>query len=136
VLLEEDDHRSSAEYLSWRRWLHRHAIGPAQAPVQPKAWLYLNFTYQQMQAAIAGQGVALARLPLMAQSLKSGEWVEPFGPGLRDASPYRYWLLPFPNRRQSAALVAFETWLQAQARQTRLPARRSVALSTAAAALK
>src|SRR5436853_493712 len=56
TLLEEDDHRPSAQYLSWRYWLRHHG----QAQLQPQRWIYLNFTYQQIQAALAGQGVALA----------------------------------------------------------------------------
>jgi LysR family transcriptional regulator, glycine cleavage system transcriptional activator len=115
VLLEEDDARPSAVYLSWRRWLQRHVGGD----VQPRAWLYLNFTYQQVQAALAGQGVALGRLPLVAESLQRGELVEPFGPACRDTSVYRYWLLPWPQRQANPGLAAFEAWLLAKAAQTR-----------------
>jgi LysR family glycine cleavage system transcriptional activator len=51
----------SAEYLSWRHWLRLHA----PAGLEPRGWIYLNFTYQQIQAALAGQGVALARVALV-----------------------------------------------------------------------
>ena len=115
TLLEEDDHRPSAEYLSWRHWLGLHA--PAR--LEPLRWLYLNFTYQQIQAALAGQGIALARIALVAESLDRGELVEPFGPALRTTSPFSYWLVRWPQRRERPALQAFEDWLLVQAERTR-----------------
>ena len=115
TLAEEDDHRPSAEYLSWRHWLGLHA--PPR--LEPLRWLYLNFTYQQIQAAIAGQGLALGRLPLVCEALARGELVEPFGASGRVISPYGYWLVRFPSRRERPALAAFESWLLEQARRTR-----------------
>jgi len=115
TLLEEDDQRPSAEYLSWRRWLGLHA----PAGLEPQRWIYLNFTYQQIQAALAGQGVALARLSLVNESLARGELVEPFGPALRITSPFAYWLIRSPARRERPALDAFEDWVLARAAETR-----------------
>lgn len=115
TLLEEDDHRPSAEFLTWRYWLGRHAP-PA---LQPRGWIYLNYTYQQIQAALAGQGVALARLALVHESLARGDLVEPFGVGGRVSSPYAYWLVRWPARRERPELAAFEAWLLAQGAATR-----------------
>jgi LysR family glycine cleavage system transcriptional activator len=115
TLLEEDDHRPSAEYLSWRHWLRLHA--PAR--LEPGGWIYLNYTYQQIQAALAGQGVALARLALVRESLDRGELVEPFGPERRIGSPFGYWLVRWPDRRERPELAAFEDWVLAQAEATR-----------------
>jgi LysR family glycine cleavage system transcriptional activator len=78
----------------------------------------MNFTYQQVQAAIAGQGLALARLPLVQESLARGELVEPFGSEGRVSSPFAYWLVRWPARRERPALLAFEQWLMEQARAT------------------
>jgi LysR family transcriptional regulator, glycine cleavage system transcriptional activator len=115
TLLEEDDHRPSAAYLSWRHWLGLNA----PAGLEPKRWVYLNFTYQQIQAALSGQGLALARLSLVNESLARGELVEPFGPARRIRSPFAYWLVRWPARRGRPALDAFEQWLLEQARITR-----------------
>lgn len=115
TLLEEDDPRPSAEYLSWRHWLGLHA----PAGLEPKRWIYLNFTYQQIQAALAGQGIALARLSLVYESLARGELVEPFGPARRVTSPFAYWLIRWPARRERPALDAFEQWVLLQAADTR-----------------
>jgi LysR family glycine cleavage system transcriptional activator len=115
TLLEEDDPRPSAEYLSWRHWLRLNA----PPGLQPRGWVYLNFTYQQVQAALAGQGVALARVPLVREAIARGELVEPFGRAGRVASPFSYWLVRWPARRERPALAAFEDWLLEQAAQTR-----------------
>jgi LysR family transcriptional regulator, glycine cleavage system transcriptional activator len=115
TLLEEDDLRPSAEYLSWRHWLRQNA-----APgLEPLGWVYLNYTYQQIQAALAGQGVALARVALVHEALERGELVEPFGAAGRVSSPFAYWLVRWPARRERPALAAFEAWLLAEAARTR-----------------
>lgn len=115
TLLEEDDHRPSAEYLSWRHWLRLNA----PAGLEPRGWVYLNFTYQQIQAALAGQGVALARIALVHELLQRGELVEPFGAQGRISSPFGYWLVPWRQRRQTPEIEAFEGWVVAQAAATR-----------------
>jgi LysR family glycine cleavage system transcriptional activator len=115
TLLEEDDQRPSAEYLSWRHWLRLHA----PAGLEPRGWIYLNFTYQQIQAALAGQGVALARVALVHETLARGELVEPFGAAGRIASPFGYWLVRWQGRTPSPQLQAFEAWVLQQAAQTR-----------------
>ena len=115
TLAEEDDHRGSSQYLSWRRWLELNG----QPGLQPKSWLYLNFTYQQVQAALAGHGVALARMALVFEALQRGELVEPFGLAGRIESPYLYWLVPTPHGRGRSEVVAFCDWVLAQAADTR-----------------
>lgn len=115
TLLEEDDHRPSAQYLSWRYWLRQHG----QAQLQPQRWIYLNFTYQQIQAALAGQGIALARLPLVYESLQRGELVEPFGPELRVRSPFTFWAIASPAGLQRPDVRRFLDWVVEQAAQTR-----------------
>ena len=116
TLLEEDDPgKPSAVYLSWHHWLKLNA----PAGLEPRGWVYLNFTYQQIQAAQAGQGLALARVPLVREALARGELVEPFGAAGRVTSPYAYWLVRWPARRERPALAAFEQWLLAEVALTR-----------------
>jgi LysR family glycine cleavage system transcriptional activator len=116
TLTEEDDNRPSAEFLSWRYWLAQQG-----APdVQPRRWLYLNFTYQQVQSALAGQGVAMARLPLVTEQLERGDLVEPFGTAGRVATPLAYWLITLPNSRARKEVDEFCRWVEARAVQTRL----------------
>ena len=115
TLLEEDDVRASTEFLSWRHWLARHD----QASLEPQRWLYLNFTYQQVQAALAGHGVALARVPLVFEALQRGELVEPFGDAGRITSPFSYWLLIAPSSLARPEVAQFSAWVQAEAAATR-----------------
>lgn len=115
TLAEEDDNKSSTEFLSWRHWLAQQG----QPALQPRRWLYLNFTYQQVQAALAGQGVALARVALVFEALARGELVEPFGPAGRTDSPFSYWLLAPPHSRGRPQVRQFCDWVVAQAALTR-----------------
>ncbi|MGZ5712739.1 MAG: LysR substrate-binding domain-containing protein [Caldimonas sp.] len=116
TLAEEDDDRPSTEYLSWRHWLDAQG----QGGLQPRRWLYLNFTYQQVQAALAGHGVALARVPLVFEAMQRGELVEPFGPAGRVGSPFSYWMLVAPASRGRSEVVEFSAWVQAQSAATRV----------------
>jgi LysR family transcriptional regulator, glycine cleavage system transcriptional activator len=115
TLLEEDDHRASAEYLSWRHWLRTQG----QPGLEPRRWIYLNFTYQQIQAAIGAQGIALARIPLVHDLLARGELIEPFGPAGRVASPFAYWVAAWPGARLTPPLRAFMAWVTDEAALTR-----------------
>ncbi|MGY4827541.1 LysR family transcriptional regulator [Sphaerotilaceae bacterium SBD11-9] len=115
TLTEEDDNRPTAQYLSWRHWL-AHQGAPQ---VEPRRWLYLNFTYQQVQSALAGQGVALARLPLVAEQLERGDLVEPFGAAGRVATPIAYWLITTGNSRARTEVDEFCRWVEERAAQTR-----------------
>jgi LysR family glycine cleavage system transcriptional activator len=115
ALLEDDDRRPIGEFASWRRWLQQQGL----ATLEPRRWTYLNYTYQQVQAALAGQGIALARLPLVAQALQRGELVEPFGTHRRLEGPFAYWLVHMPQARSRPDLRAFAQWLREQAADTR-----------------
>ena len=86
--------------------------------LQPRRWLYFNYSYQIVQAALTGQGVVLARLALVAESLASGDLVEPLA-GRRVQSSDAYWLVLGPRAEQRPQVKAFSQWLVAQAKATR-----------------
>jgi hypothetical protein len=110
-----DGHRTqSLEFLAWRRWLEAYQLDN----LEPQRWLYFNYAHQIAQAALTGQGVALARVPLVADSLASGDLVEVL-PGMRLDSPLVYWLMVGPRAAERPEVVAFCSWLQAQAALTR-----------------
>lgn len=116
TLLEEDDPQPINAYpLSWRRWLNEHGC----AGLQPQRWLYLNFTHQQVQGALAGQGVALARIALVHDLLERGELVELFGGRCRIAASAAYYLIQLPLAPQRAELRLFVDWVRAEAALTR-----------------
>ncbi|MFY9512585.1 MAG: LysR substrate-binding domain-containing protein, partial [Rubrivivax sp.] len=68
---------------------------------------------EAVAAAVAGQGVALGRRPLIDDLLKSGALVAPF----RDlaASPRGYFMVVEPGARQRASVQALLRWLQEEA---------------------
>ena len=112
--------RPSTEFLSWRHWL----AAQGQPGLQPRRWLYLNFTYQQVQAALAGHGIALARVPLVFEAMQRGELVEPFGAAGRIGSPYlvlddRRAGEPWPARRSMSSAPGCERRSGGDARRGR-----------------
>ena len=115
ALVEEDDPQPMAELMTWRYWLAQQGL-PA---LQPRRWLYLNFTYQQVQAALAGQAVALARMPLVAEQLARGELVETFGTAGRVPLSMVYWLVQSTLSAGRPEVREFVDWVLAQAAETR-----------------
>ena len=109
-----DAHRTHLEWLTWRRWFDEQHL----TQLQPKRWLYFNYAYQMTQAALAGQGVVLARMPLIAENLARGDLIEVL-PETRMDSPMAYWLLVGPRSASRKEIRAFCDWLQTQAQATR-----------------
>lgn len=101
----------------WPQWLR--AAGVKQLPVKagPR---YSNATLA-IEAALAGQGVALAHRPMVAQHLASGALVAPFPQTLR--SPYTYRLVGREDSAELPVVVAFRQWVL---EQVRLPAAGSI----------
>jgi LysR family transcriptional regulator, glycine cleavage system transcriptional activator len=127
TLIEAGDaHRTRhLEWLTWQRWLDHfsttggtRAASRTKAKLTPTRWLYFNYAHQIVQAALTGQGVALARLPLVAESLANGDLIEPL-PQMRIDSPLVYWLVVTPRSAQRPEVKAFCDWLLAQAAITR-----------------
>lgn len=116
ALLEEDDPRPINAYpLSWRRWLDEHGL----AGLQPQRWLYLNFTHQQVQGALAGQGIALARIALVHDLIERGELIELFDGRCRLPTSAAYYLIQLPLAPPRAELTTFVEWVRAEAARTR-----------------
>ena len=115
TLIEAGDaHQSHLEWLTWRRWLEERQL----SKLHPKRWLYFNYAYQMVQAALTGQGLVLARLPLVAESLANGDLIEVL-PQQRMDSPMAYWLLIGPRSAQRPEIRAFSAWLMQQSKATR-----------------
>lgn len=127
TLIEAGDaHRTRhLEWLTWQRWLDHQQQGGATSrssakagKFAPKRWLYFNYANQIVQAALTGQGVALARLPLVAEHLANGDLVEPL-PQTRLDSPLAYWLMVAPRSLLRPEVKAFCDWIKRQAEITR-----------------
>ena len=70
--------------------------------------IQLTFT-----AAAEGMGVAMGRLPLVEDYLRSGVLIEPFAP-LRVASQNAYWLLSPAASPLSEGAAKLRAWLRAE----------------------
>jgi DNA-binding transcriptional LysR family regulator len=107
VLLEFDD--VSRPWLQWRDWLRDAGAGG----VKPKGMLRFNQYDQVVQAALAGQGVALGRLELVRPLLEQGKLaLATMLPPI--ASDYGYWLI---RRRDGvgADVATVAEWITAEA---------------------
>ena len=82
---------------------------------------------EAISAALAGQGVALGRRPLVDQLLKARKLVAPFSGAI--ASPRGYFLVVEPSARAKPAVLALESWLLEQAcgKTAQRPPRRQAA---------
>ncbi|NRT57406.1 LysR family transcriptional regulator [Sphaerotilus uruguayifluvii] len=117
TLLEMDDGLPGSLATCWPVWLAAQGLGQ----LAPRRWISVNYTHQQVQAALAGQGVALARLAMVHDVVERGDLVEPFGvQGRLWASPC-YWLVPLGGARavRRPEVQAFCDWVLAQAALTR-----------------
>jgi LysR family glycine cleavage system transcriptional activator len=113
--------------IEWEPWLQ--AIGLPL--LEPASRLSLSGYNELVAAAVAGQGVALGRRPLVDELLREGRLVAPLPKTL--ATPRSYILVVDPAARTRPAVRALEAWLLAQAKlereaaalALRAPARRA-----------
>jgi LysR family transcriptional regulator, glycine cleavage system transcriptional activator len=105
TLLQVDLSRESGMPLEWAPWLQ--AVGLPEL----KAERSLTFSGygEAIGAAVAGQGVALGRRPLVDALIDAGQLVTPFAD--RTASARGYLLVVEPAARQRPAVRALERWL-------------------------
>ncbi len=96
--------------IGWTRWLD--AAGVLDR-VDPEAGPRFSHAHLAIEAAIAGEGVALGRTTLVAADLAAGRLVRPFALELPSALAY-WWLTAAADERP--ALTRFRAWLLDAAR--------------------
>lgn len=94
----------------WGLWLHAMQL----IHLKPSAVLHFSSYDQLVQAAVAGQGVALGRVPLIDRLLKAKKLVAPFADPV--VSPKGYCMLVATSAARRPEVAAFTAWLQAEAR--------------------
>lgn len=110
--MQWERHRTAMP-LEWELWLRSQG----QAGLQPAATLSFSGYGETITAALAGQGVALGRRPLVDALLQSGQLVAPFADdGL--ASIRAFHLVLAPEAAKRPAVQALARWLRAQAALT------------------
>ena len=102
-------------WLVWAQWLEAAGI----PDLKPAASLHFSHYEQLVRAAMDGQGVALGRMPLMRDLLRSGKLVTPFERTI--ASPRCYYLMRSRRSLGNAAVDVFEQWVRSEAAQAAAP---------------
>jgi LysR family glycine cleavage system transcriptional activator len=95
----------------WARWLDAAGadkVDRSRGPIFNQASIALD-------AAVDGQGVALARSALASWDLIAGRLVRPFRLSL--AVPYAYWIVCPTASAKLPKIIAFRDWLLAEAAQ-------------------
>lgn len=111
-------------------WKKKHPLNPTWAhwfetigspPPSNLSHLKFNDESHAIQAAVAGQGVALLSLPLVADELAAGHLISPFGPVLKG---FTYHLVMRQDRSTHPNVQAVVDWLRSEAaniKAARLP---------------
>lgn len=92
----------------WRQWLS--AFGPAPEDLEGPVF---SDTSLAIDAAVSGQGVALARSALAALDLAAGRLVRPVAEAL--PAPFAYWIVCPKAEAARREVAQFRDWLLAQA---------------------
>jgi LysR family glycine cleavage system transcriptional activator len=105
--MEPDGHN---QLQDWGLWLHAMGLDD----LRPAGVLHFSSYDQLISAALAGQGVALGRMPLISSSMKGRKLVAPFSD--RVASPRSYFMLASTAAAAKPEVQDFMAWLEAEAR--------------------
>jgi LysR family glycine cleavage system transcriptional activator len=110
TLLHFDWRQRRRDTPTWKRWSEQAGIA-----LEISGGLRFSDESHAIQAAIAGQGVALLGLPLVAAELASGALVQPFGPVLQGDG---YHFVTRPERAQQPEITALRSWLRRAAQNS------------------
>jgi LysR family glycine cleavage system transcriptional activator len=105
VLLHFDYPGALRLFMDWGTWLTSLGIGDLKAA----GALYFSQYEQMIQAAIAGQGVALGRQPLVNELIQSGTLAMPFKQSVVGARGY--FIIESPLAAGKPYARAFAAWL-------------------------
>lgn len=111
TLLHDDGESSAVGAPDWRSWLKLAGLHDIDANRGPR----FDQALMVIEAAIAGQGVALARSNLVSDDLAAGRLVHPFGDPKKVQHSY-YFVCP-PHQLPSRRIQLFLTWLKEEAAQ-------------------
>jgi DNA-binding transcriptional LysR family regulator len=109
VLLHLDDPEGHTPWLEWSVWLASNGL----PGLKPAGSLRFKLYDQVVQAAVGGQGVALGRIPLIAEHLRDGRLMAPFPK--RYDSARGYYAVIAPHAADRADVAGFVAWLADEA---------------------
>lgn len=91
---------------TWERWFE---TAPYKQPPQANL-IFFDEDAAMIEAAIAGTGVALGRAALVAQDIRAGRLIAPFGH--RIASRFSYWFVQDEETPETSAHLEFYRWVK------------------------
>jgi DNA-binding transcriptional LysR family regulator len=109
VLLHLDDPDNPSPWLSWSHWLETAGV----PGLRPAGSLAFNYYDQVVRAALAGQGIALGRSPLVQDLLQDGSLVVPLM--ARAATDRGYWVVQAASARGRPEVERFVQWISTEA---------------------
>jgi LysR family transcriptional regulator, glycine cleavage system transcriptional activator len=104
---------SQAGFASWSAWFANAGVPKAAV----HRGLKINNSAAVLQAAIDGQGIALARSVMARDDLSAGRLIRLF-PEISFTSPLAYYVVYRPERASLPRLAAFRDWLMREARKS------------------
>lgn len=108
TLLHDDSPDEDSSCPDWRMWLRAAGVDDVDAA----QGLRFDQSSLVLEAAVAGQGVALAKARLADADLASGRLVQPFG-GVQHIQ-FAYYFVCAPGRTADPRVDAFRSWLKAE----------------------
>jgi LysR family glycine cleavage system transcriptional activator len=104
TLIQTQWKNKSLPSVTWKQWLQKYDVNTDTPKIR-----YFDQEHHVIQAALAGQGIALVSSVLVQTSLQQN-WLKPykddcFLPGLT------YYLLPSPFSKDLRKVVVFQNWL-------------------------
>lgn len=110
MLIHDLSMDSHSGFPTWQAWLDK--VGATTAPIT--RGLRINNSAAVLQAAIDGQGIALARSVMAHDDVAAGRLVRLF-PDIAFASPLSYYLVYRPECATLPRLAVFREWLHREA---------------------
>jgi DNA-binding transcriptional LysR family regulator len=117
TLLTVDLPHGEPPTADWEPWLQLMGLDT----VRPANVLRFTRYSEAVEAAVAGQGVVIGRLPLLGDLVRAGKLVAPFR--TRAASRRGYFVTVAPHGTHNADAQDFVRWLLAEAGQGKTPAK-------------
>lgn len=115
TLIHDLSMADSPDYPTWRMWLD----ASGHTAIKASAGLRINNSAAVLQAAMEGQGLALARSVMVRDDLAAGRLIRPFADkGLDCPLTQAYYVVYRPECAALAKVKAFRQWLHDEARAT------------------
>lgn len=112
TLIHDLSMASDPDYPSWRTWLDTFGF----TRLKSEHGLRINNSAAVLQAAIDGQGLALARSVMVQDDLKAGRLIRPFAQqGLECSLTHAYYVVHRPECSERAKVKAFLDWMLVEA---------------------